>query len=579
MDKVSEVNGIETAINGAEIFLKCLKEEKVTDIFGYPGGVILTIYEALYNCKEINHYLVRHEQAAIHAAEGYARVTGKPGVALVTSGPGACNAITGIANAYYDGYPIIVFTGQVSLDQIGNDAFQEADIVGITRSCCKHNYLVDDIKNLPRIIKEAFHIATTGKPGPVVVDLPKSILSQKSEFIYPNEVKLPGYNPNYEGHPRQISKALQALCKAKRPVIISGGGIVQSGAENELIELSEKIGVPVCNTLMGMGTYPADGHLSLGMLGMHGNYWANHAVSNCDVLFAIGTRFNDRITGCLKHFAKDALVIHIDIDPCSISKNVSVDIPIVGDAKLVLNAMLKEYNEKKYDTNNEAKTAWNQQINQWKSKAKIGKIDSENLSPITVISKLYEYTKKYDPIICTEVGQHQMWTAQLFRFNKPRRFITSGGLGTMGFGFPAAIGAQVALKDRLVINIAGDGSIQMNIQELATCVEYNLPVIVAIINNGYLGMVRQWQEKLFNKHYSETKISGPDFVKVAEAYGAKGFRVTKEEQIESVIKEAIECKKPVFIDFVVEPFEMVYPWVLAGNPLNKVLLSNDSCIE
>lgn len=579
MDKVSEVKGIETAINGAEIFLKCLKEENVTDIFGYPGGVILTIYEALYNCKEINHYLVRHEQAAIHAAEGYARVTGKPGVALVTSGPGACNAITGIANAYYDGYPIIVFTGQVSLDQIGNDAFQEADIVGITRSCCKHNYLVDDIKNLPRIIKEAFHIATTGKPGPVVVDLPKSILSQKSEFIYPKEIKLPGYNPNYEGHPRQISKALQALCKAKRPVIISGGGIVQSGAENELIELSEKIGVPVCNTLMGMGTYPADGHLSLGMLGMHGNYWANHAVSNCDVLFAIGTRFNDRITGCLKHFAKDALVIHIDIDPCSISKNVSVDIPIVGDAKLVLNAMLKEYNEKQYDTNSEMKTAWNQQINQWKSKAKIGKIDSENLSPITVISKLYEYTKKYDPIICTEVGQHQMWTAQLFRFNKPRRFITSGGLGTMGFGFPAAIGAQVALKDRLVINIAGDGSIQMNIQELATCVEYNLPVIVAIINNGYLGMVRQWQEKLFNKHYSETKISSPDFVKVAEAYGAKGFRVTKEEQIEVVIKEAIECKKPVFIDFVVEPFEMVYPWVLAGNPLNKVLLSNDSCIE
>lgn len=566
-------------ISGAEIFVECLKNEGVEEIFGYPGGVILTIYEALFNCKEIKHYLVRHEQAAIHAAEGYTRVSGKPGVALVTSGPGACNAITGIANAYYDGYPIVVFTGQVGTKQIGNDAFQEADIVGITRSCCKHNYLVKNIKDLPRIIKEAFHIAMTGKPGPVVVDLPKDVLSSKCKLELVDEVKLPGYNPTYFGHPRQISKALQILCGAERPVIISGGGVVASDAHKELTELANTLNIPVANTLMGMGTYPANGEMSLGMLGMHGNYWANYAVSNCDVLLAIGTRFNDRITGCLKRFAKDAQIIHIDIDPCSISKTVDVNIPIVGDAKNVLTAMLKEYNEKAYDISQDVKAAWFAQIQEWKQKRALATIDSDKMSALTVINKIYECTKDLDPIISTEVGQHQMWTAQLYKFNQPRRLVTSGGLGTMGFGFPAAIGAGVALKDKVIINIAGDGSIQMNIQELATCVEYNIPVIVAIINNGYLGMVRQWQEKLFEQHYSETKISGPDFVKVAEAYGAVGIRVEKEEDIEPAIKKAIESKKPVFIDFIVEPFEMVYPWVLAGNPLNKVLLSNDCPIN
>lgn len=565
--------------SGAEIFIECLRAEGVDEIFGYPGGVILNIYEALYSCEDIKHYLVRHEQAAIHAAEGYSRVSGKPGVALVTSGPGATNTITGIANAYYDGYPIIVFTGQVGLDQIGNDAFQEADIVGITRSCCKHNYLVKDVKDLPRIIKEAFHIATTGKPGPVVVDLPKSVLGSKCEYQPIKEVKLPGYNPTYFGHPRQISRALQMLCNAERPVIISGGGVVASEANQEITELADTLNIPITNTLMGMGTYPADGDMSLGMLGMHGNYWANHAVSNCDVLFAVGTRFNDRITGCLKRFAKDAQVIHVDIDPCSISKNVNVDIPIVGDAKNVLQAMLKEFYEKEYDINLEVKHAWFAQIQEWKQKRAIHKLDSDKLSPLTVVKKIYECTKNLDPIIATEVGQHQMWTAQLFKFNQPRRLVTSGGLGTMGFGFPAAIGANVAHKDKVVINIAGDGSIQMNIQELATCVEYDIPVIVAIINNGYLGMVRQWQEKLYHKHYSQTRISGPDFVKVAEAYGAVGIRVEKEEDIEPAIKKAIEAKKPVFIDFIVEPFEMVYPWVLAGNPLHKVLLSNDTPIS
>lgn len=566
-------------LSGAEIFVECLKNEGVEEIFGYPGGVILTIYEALYHCKEIKHYLVRHEQAAIHAAEGYSRVSGKPGVALVTSGPGACNAITGIANAYYDGYPIVVFTGQVGLQQIGNDAFQEADIVGITRSCCKHNYLVNDLKELPRIIKEAFHIATTGKPGPVVVDLPKDILTNKAEYKPVNSVKLPGYNPTYFGHPRQISKALQMLCNAERPVIISGGGVVAAGAHKEITELADILNIPVANTLMGMGTYPADSEMSLGMLGMHGNYWANYAVSHCDVLLAVGTRFNDRITGCLKRFAKDAQIIHIDIDPCSISKTVNVDIPIVGDAKNVLEAMLKEFEEREYDINPEVKYSWFAQIQEWKQKRALPAVDSNKLNPLTVIEKLYLCTKEIDPIISTEVGQHQMWTAQLYKFNQPRRLVTSGGLGTMGFGFPAAMGASIAQKDKVVINIAGDGSIQMNIQELATCVEYNIPVIVAIINNGYLGMVRQWQEKLFDKHYSQTKISSPDFVKVAEAYGALGFRVEKEEDIEPTIKKAIEAKRPVFIDFIVEPFEMVYPWVLSGNPLHKVLLSNDCPIN
>ena len=566
-------------LTGAQIFLECLKKEGVDKIFGYPGGVILTIYEALYNCDFIKHYLVRHEQAAIHAAEGYARVTGKAGVALVTSGPGATNAITGIANAYYDGYPLVVFTGQVGVNQIGNDAFQEADIIGITRSCCKHNYLVKDVKDLPRVIKEAFHIATTGKPGPVVVDMPKDILSAKAEFVWPEEVKLPGYNPNYFGHPKQISKALELLCDAERPVIIAGGGIVASEAMEELKQLADRLHVPVTNTLMAKGVFPESDTKSLGMLGMHGNFWANHAVSNCDVLFAIGTRFNDRITGCLKRFARDAQIIHVDIDPCSINKNVKVDIPIIGDAKNVLVSMLEDFDKNKYEINYEVKQSWLEQINEWKKKVPALEQPTDKLSAVTVIQKFYEYTKDMDAIVATEVGQHQMWAAQMYKFNKPRRFITSGGLGTMGFGFPAAMGASIAMPDKPVFNVAGDGSLQMNIQELATCVEYNIPVINIIINNGYLGMVRQWQEKLYHKHYSETKISGPDFVKVAEAYGARGFRVTKEEEIIPVLQQAVECKQPVFIDFVVEECEMVYPWVLAGNPINKVLLSNDCPIN
>ena len=565
-------------LTGAKIFLECLREEGVDEIFGYPGGVILNIYDELYNCDFIKHYLVRHEQAAVHAAEGYARVTGRPGVALVTSGPGACNTITGIANAYYDSYPLVVFTGQVASSQIGNDAFQEADIVGITRSCCKHNYLVKNVKDLPRVIKEAFHIATTGKPGPVVVDLPKDILTAKMEFHYPDKIDLPGYNPKYDGHPIQCKKALKLLCEAERPVIISGGGIIHSDAAEEITELSQKLGIPTATTLMGIGTFPQDDELSLGMLGMHGNYLANLAVSSCDVLFAVGTRFNDRITGCLKRFCKDAQVIHVDIDPCSISKNVPVDIPIVGNAKNVLKIMLKEFETGKYNPQKEIKEVWLSQINAWKEKRAMPVIHSDKINPQTVIQKIYEKTKDKDAIIATEVGQHQMWTAQLYKFNKPRQLITSGGLGTMGFGFPAAMGAQIGKKDKLVFNIAGDGSIQMNIQELMTCIDYNIPVKVAIINNGYLGMVRQWQEKLYNKHYSQTHITSPDFVKLAEAYGALGLRITKEEEIDEALDKAIAYNGPVLMDFVVEPFEMVYPWVLAGSPLNKVLLSNDSPI-
>ncbi len=578
MTKAVETEKNETML-GARILLECLRKEGVDEIFGYPGGVVLHIYDELYKCDFIKHYLVRHEQAAIHAAEGYARATGKVGVAITTSGPGATNAITGIANAYLDGYPIVVITGQVSVDLIGNDAFQEADIVGITRSCCKHNYLVKDLKDLPRIIKEAFHIAKTGKPGPVVIDLPKNITTAKMKFKYPEKLDLPGYNPTYKGHPRQILNALKMLYDAKRPVIISGGGVVASDASEEITALARYLHIPVANTLMGIGTFPADDKLSLGMLGMHGNYWANLAVSNCDVLLAVGTRFNDRITGCLKKFCPDAKVIHIDIDPCSISKNVPVDIPIVGDAKNILAAMLIQAQKKEHQINVELKDKWFAQIDEWRSKRSMPSVKSDKIAPQIVIQKIYETTKDIDPIICTEVGQHQMWTAQLYKFNKPRKFITSGGLGTMGFGFPAAIGAAVAQKDKIVIDIAGDGSIQMNIQELMTCVDYNLNVKVFIINNGYLGMVRQWQEKMYNKHYSQTHISSPDYVKLAEADGALGIRVEKEEEIEPAIRKAIEHNGPVFVDFVVEPFEMVYPWVLAGDPINKVLLSNDSVNE
>ncbi len=563
--------------SGAEILLKSLIKEGVEEIFGYPGGVVLPLYDALYLQNDIKHYLVRHEQAAAHAAEGYARVSGKAGVAIVTSGPGACNTITGLANAYYDGTPMVLITGQVNSKLIGGDAFQEADIVGITRSCCKHNYLVKDVKDLARIVKEAFYIATTGKKGPVVIDIPVDVFNAKYTFNYPKNVELVGYNPNYKGHPLQVQKALKTLFEAKRPVIISGGGVVASNASKELTEIATRLHIPVVHTLMGTGTYPDYLETSLGMMGMHGNYCANLAVSNADVIFAIGTRFSDRITGCLKRFARDAQVIHIDIDPCSISKNVKAAIPIVGDVKNVLNLMLQELSKSHHKINVELKDKWFKDITEWKKKVAVPQKMSDKLSAITVLETIYEYTKKDEPIVATEVGQHQMWTAQNFKFNKPRKLITSGGLGTMGFGFPAAMGASVAHKNGYILNIAGDGSIQMNIQELMTCVDYGFKVINCIINNGYLGMVRQWQEKIYNKHYSQTKISSPDFVKLAESYGALGLRVEKEEEIVPALKRAIEFNGPVLIDFICENFEMVYPWVLAGEAIDKVLLSRKEC--
>ncbi|MEW5822312.1 MAG: biosynthetic-type acetolactate synthase large subunit [Cyanobacteriota bacterium] len=566
-------NDLQT-FSGARIILECLKKEGVKDIFGYPGGAVLPLYEEIFHCKEIKHYLVRHEQGAVHAAEGYARVTGKPGVVLVTSGPGACNTVTGITNAYYDGYPIVVFTGQVSSSLIGNDAFQEADIVGITRPVCKHNYLVKDVQDLPRIIKEAFHIATTGKPGPVLIDLPKDVLGSVMEFKYPETIKLPGYNPTYIGHPVQINKALNMLYNAERPVILSGGGVVSSDASELVVKIAKAFKIPVANTLMGTGSFPGEDDLSLGLTGMHGNYWANLAISECDVLFNIGSRFSDRVTGDLDRYCPKAKIIHVDIDPCSISKNVPVDIPIVGCAKNVLSDMIENIDKKELEKSQKLRASWLKQIAEWKQMKPKSVPKSDKLTPQQVISKIYEVTKNSDALVATEVGQHQMWTALLYKFKEPRRFVSSGGLGTMGFGFPSAMGAQVAYPDRLVLNIAGDGSIQMNIQELATCVEYKLPVKVCVINNGYLGMVRQWQGHFYNDNYSETLISGPDFVKLAEAYGAAGFRVTKEEEIEPTLKKAIETDGPVFIDFIVEPMEAVYPWVLAGDPIDKILLGD-----
>lgn len=547
-------------LTGAQIFMECLLEQGVETIFGYPGAIILSIYEELYHSKDITHYLVRHEQAAIHAAEGYARVTGKCGVALVTSGPGATNAVTGIANAYLDGYPIIVFTGQVHSDLIGNDAFQEVNIVDMTKSCTKHSCQVTDVKDLATTIREAFKIATSGKQGPVVIDLPKNILETKTKFESCASAETISnvdiINKN------DIKRTLKLLSEAKHPVILSGGGVVTSDASEELTELALKLNCPVTTTMMGVGSYSKEDETNLGMLGVLGNYWANRAVSDCDVLFAIGTRFNDRIIASVKNCAKSAKIIYVDIEPSAFSKTFPVEISIVGDAKSTLRSMLDELKANDYQAG--SKNDWIEKISDWKSKRVIPNVPSDKLHAHTVLEKVYEYTKKYNPVVATEVGQHQLWTVQSFNFTSPRKLLTSGGLGTMGFGFPAAMGACLADRNQLVLNIAGDGSIQMNIQELATCVEYNLPVKVIIMNNGYLGMVRQWQEKLFDKHYSGTEITSPDFVKVAEAYGAMGIRIEREEEIIPALKKAIEHPGPAFLDFVIEPFEVVYPWVSAS---------------
>lgn len=548
-------------LTGAQIFMECLREEGVDTVFGYPGAIILSIYEEFYNANDITHYLVRHEQAAIHAAEGYARVGDKPGVALVTSGPGATNIVTGVANAHLDGYPLVVFTGQVHSDLIGKDAFQEVNIVSITKSCTKWSYQVKDVKDLARTIKQAFHIANTGKKGPVVIDIPKNILEATIQYNPEEKLSLhtsPFAHQTEAVNDEIISKSLNLLCGAKKPIILAGGGIITSNSAKELTQLALKLNIPVTTTLMGAGAYNCDDETNLGMLGLLGNYWANRAITECDVLLAIGTRFNDRIINAVKTGSKNgAKIIYIDIYPSDFSNTFDVEVKIKADAKEVLQKMINSLDF--YNT--EAKADWIKEITGWKATRSIPEVKSDMLHAHTVLNKVYEYTKKYNPIVATEVGQHQMWTAQLFNFTQPRKLLTSGGLGTMGFGFPAAMGACLADRHSLVLNIAGDGSIQMNIQELATCLEYNLPVKVIIMNNGYLGMVRQWQEKLFEKHYCGTQISGPDFAKVAQAYGALGIRIEKEEEIEPALKQAIEYPGPVFLDFIIEPFEVVYPWV------------------
>ncbi len=562
--------------NGAEILLECLRLEGVQHIFGYPGGAVINIYDKLpeYNMK---HILVRHEQAAVHAADGYARATGRVGVCLVTSGPGATNTVTGIATAYMDSIPLVVFSGQVPTMLIGNDAFQEADIVGMTRPCTKHSYLVKDVKDLPRIVKEAFYLANSGRKGPVLVDLPKDVLVSKlKDFSYPEKINIIGYRPTYECHIKQIQKALTAILSSKKPLIYIGGGVILSDASYELRDFVKKTGIPVTSTLMGLGAYPATDNLFLGMLGMHGTYTANMAVTDSDLLIAIGARFDDRVTGKIDEFAPNAKIIHIDIDPTSISKNVVVDIPIVGDAKDALkkfNTLLSEDFADKLIEFKKGLQYWYQRIDEWKNKHKLNyDRDSSSIKPQYVIEKIYELTKG-DAIIATEVGQNQMWTAQFFPFEHPRTFLTSGGLGTMGYGFPAAIGAQVAFPDKTVIDIAGDGSIQMNIQELATAVQFNLPVKIIILNNNYLGMVRQWQELFFDKNYSETVMEVvPDFVKLAESYGAVGYTADKKNDVEPVLKEALSSDKLVIVDFHVDREENVYPMVPAGAPISKMLL-------
>jgi len=557
---------------GSQIIIECLKKEGVDTLFNYPGGAILPIFDELSNAP-FRRILVRHEQAAVHAADGYARASGKVGVVLVTSGPGATNTVTGIATAFMDSIPVVILTGQVPTPLIGNDAFQEADIIGITRPCTKHNYLAKDVKDLARILREAFYVARGGRPGPVLIDLPKDTLINSTEFKYPEKVFIPGYQPTYEGHPGQIQRAVKLILKSKKPVLYVGGGIISSNASKELTLFAERLGIPVTMTLMGLGGFPGNHPLSLGMLGMHGTYRANMAVMESDLLIAIGSRFDDRVTGKIEAFAPQAKIIHIDIDPTSISKNVRVDLPIVGDCKRILSKMLSLLEEEDIDSFKEGIDKWHHQIEKLKVLHNMNYEQKDIIKPQYVVEKIYELTKG-DAIISTEVGQNQMWAAQYYQFIKPRTLLTSGGLGTMGYGFPAAIGAQVAFPNKLVIDIAGDGSFQMNSQELATAVQYQLPIKVAILNNRYLGMIRQWQEFFYGKRYASSSLEGisPDFVKLAEAYGAVGLRATKPEEVVPTLKKAFSISKPVIIDFLVDPEENVYPMVPAGEPLNQMRL-------
>ncbi|QPF74953.1 acetolactate synthase 3 catalytic subunit [Roseateles sp. DAIF2] len=566
-------------LNGSEILVRCLQAEGVKHLWGYPGGAVLYIYDALYKQDSIQHVLVRHEQAAIHAADGYARATGDVGVALVTSGPGVTNAVTGIATAYMDSIPMVIITGQVPTAAIGLDAFQECDTVGITRPIVKHNFLVKDVRDLATTLKKAFHIARTGRPGPVVVDIPKDVSLHKTAFSYPTHVEMRSYNPVKKGHSGQIRKAVQLLLQAKRPYIYTGGGVILGEAAAELRELVNLLGYPCTNTLMGLGSIPASDPKFLGMLGMHGTYEANMTMQNCDVLLAVGARFDDRVIGNPKHFAQvERKIIHVDIDPSSISKRVRVDIPIVGDVKDVLQELIHQIKEAQAKPDSNAINAWWSQINEWRRRECLAyKPSSEVIKPQMVVETLWNLTKDRDTYITSDVGQHQMWAAQFYRFEQPRRWINSGGLGTMGVGLPYAMGIKLAKPESDVFCITGEGSIQMCIQELSTCFQYKTPVKIVSLNNRYLGMVRQWQELDYGKRYSHSYMEAlPDFVKLAEAYGHVGLLVEKPGDVEGALKEAIRLKdRTVFLDIRTDPTENVWPMVQAGKGISEMLLGSE----
>jgi len=562
-------------LTGAEIFVRCLKDEGVEYVFGYPGGAALHIYDALYKQEEVKHILVRHEQGATHAADGYARSTGKPGVVLVTSGPGVTNTVTGIATAYMDSFPLLVFSGQVATQLIGNDAFQEVDAVGITRPCVKHNILVKDVKDVATAVKKAFFIATTGRPGPVLVDLPKDVTAARCEYEYPKSVTMRSYSPVVKGHPGQIKRAVEMLLAARRPMIYTGGGIVLGEASKSLTEFVQLLGYPITQTLMGLGSFPASDPLFVGMLGMHGTYEANMGMHECDVLLAVGARFDDRVTGDLKQFCPGARIIHVDVDPASISKNVPVEVPIVGSADSVLREMIKLIKAARQKPDKTALSAWWKKIDEWRGlKCMAYDRKSTLIKPQYVIEKLHELTLG-DAFVTSDVGQHQMWAAQFYKFNKPRRWINSGGLGTMGFGLPAAIGVQLAHPDETVVCITGEASIQMCIQELSTAKQYDLPIKIVNLNNRYMGMVRQWQEFFYENRYSHSYMDAlPDFNKLAEAYGHVGMRIEKPADVEGALKEALKMKdRLVFLDFITDQKENVYPMVAAGKGQHEMVMS------
>jgi acetolactate synthase-1/2/3 large subunit len=565
--------------NGSEIIVRCLQAEGVKFLWGYPGGAVLYIYDALYKQDSIEHVLVRHEQAAIHAADGYARATGEVGVALVTSGPGVTNAITGIATAYMDSIPMVIITGQVPTPAIGLDAFQECDTVGITRPIVKHNFLVKDVRDLALTMKKAFHIARTGRPGPVVVDVPKDVSLKTAPFMYPASVEMRSYNPVKRGHGGQIRKAVQLLLAARRPYIYTGGGVILGNASQELRALVDLLGFPCTNTLMGLGAIAASDPKFLGMLGMHGTYEANMTMQNCDVLLAVGARFDDRVIGNPKHFASvERKIIHVDIDPSSISKRVKVDIPIVGDVKEVLLELISQIREAKAGPDADALGAWWNQIGDWRKRECLAyKPSNEVIRPQMVVDKLWQLTRDRDAYITSDVGQHQMWAAQYYRFEEPRRWINSGGLGTMGVGLPYAMGIKLAKPDADVFCVTGEGSIQMCIQELSTCKQYNTPVKIVSLNNRYLGMVRQWQQLDYGGRYSHSYMDAlPDFVKLAEAYGHVGLLVEKPGDVEGALREAIRLKdRTVFLDIRTDPTENVWPMVKAGKGISEMLLGSE----